>query len=270
MAALDQGHFDVINPYNRLISRVAAGPDQVHTIVFWSKNFAPFISHDYGRLLENRGYPLFFNFTINSSHPLLEPAVPALKTRIEQLARLCDRHGPECIQWRFDPICYFKDRNGRIDTNLDQFKTIAQHAAKLGIKVCITSFVDLYRKVQHRLKQKATPALFDPPMEAKIAQIKKMAGTLARLKMQLHLCCEKEVLAALPEQTPVQAAACIPNRRLTALYGPGISLNKDRGQRTAAGCQCGTSKDIGSYSLHPCLHNCLFCYANPQQDQTHA
>jgi hypothetical protein len=267
MACIERGHFDVINPYNHQTSRVTADPDQVHSIVFWSKNFGPFLDHAYGRLLERRGYHLFFNFTINSPHPLLEPAVPPIEQRLAQLARLSDQHGPDCIQWRFDPICHFKDSAGRQHDNLAQFQTIARQAANMGIAVCITSFVDLYRKVQRRVKHIAGMTLFDPPLETKIAHIMKMAATLSELKIALQLCCEKELLTALPNRTTVQPAACIPNSRLAALYGPGIALTKDSGQRKAAGCQCGISKDIGSYALHPCRHNCLFCYANPSSDQ---
>jgi hypothetical protein len=81
------------------------------------------------------------------------------------------------------------------------------------------------------------------------------------------LCCEKLVLAALPAGSTVTAASCIPNHRLAAIFGRGISLSRDHGQRTAAGCGCFVSRDIGSYSSHPCLHDCLFCYANPACDQ---
>ena len=49
--------------------------------------------------------------------------------------------------------------------------------------------------------------------------------------------------------------------------GNGVAVAKDSGQRRAAGCTCGVSKDIGSYNLHPCSHNCLFCYANPTCDE---
>jgi Domain of unknown function (DUF1848) len=80
------------------------------------------------------------------------------------------------------------------------------------------------------------------------------------------LCSEKELLAHIPPNLGVSASACIPNDRLTGLYGPGISLAQDGGQRRAAGCMCGVSKDIGTYHLHPCRHNCLFCYANPACD----
>ena len=267
MASIDRGHFDVVNPYNRRINSVPARPDQVHTLVFWSKNFGPFLTQSYGKLLERRGYRLFFNFTINSPHPLLEPGVPPLKERLKQLTLLSNQHGSACIQWRFDPICYFDHRAAKQSDNLDHFNTIANHAARIGINLCITSFVDLYRKVRRRMTHISEIALMDPPMETKIIQIMEMAAYLADLGIQLHLCCEKDILDALPDRSQVHAAACIPNNRLAALYGPGISLGRDSGQRKAAGCQCGVAKDVGSYTLHPCHHNCLFCYANPIRDQ---
>lgn len=263
MTSIDQGHFDVVNPYNRQISRVAANPDHVHTIVFWSKDFGPLLSNQYDKLLTQRGYRLFFNFTINSPHPQLEPAVPPLQQRLDQLSRLCDGYGPDCIQWRFDPICYFHFHNAPLSNNLDQFEFIARHAAEQGISRCITSFVDLYRKVQRRLDSPNAPMLVDPPMATKTAQMTAMADLLAALNIRLQMCCEKEVLAALPSRTAVEPASCIPTHLLIRLYGPGISHSKDHGQRRTAGCQCGLSKDIGSYHLHPCHHNCLFCYANP-------
>lgn len=266
MAAIDKGHFEVVNPYNRRTQIVPAGPDQVHTLVFWSKNFAPFLTNGYGRLLERRGYHLFFNFTINSPHPILEPHVPPLNKRLDQLSLLCEQHGPACIQWRFDPICYFINPVGQPASNLDQFETIAKHAASLGIDRCITSFVDIYQKVKRRIKRTPGPLISDPPMKTKTKQISKMAADLNARGIQLCLCCEKEILDALPDPDLVQSAACIPNKRLAALYGPEITLSRDRGQRRSAGCQCGASKDIGSYSLHPCHHNCLFCYANPSGD----
>ena len=67
----------------------------------------------------------------------------------------------------------------------------------------------------------------------------------------------------LPASAGIRQSACIDNHRLKALYGGPISLKQDRGQRVKAGCGCRESIDIGSYHLHPCFHNCLFCYANP-------
>ncbi len=266
MKSIDQGHFDVINPYNQRTFQVPAAVERVHSIVFWSKNFSPFLRHRYGDTLMQRGYRLFFNFTINTPHRLLEPGVPPLKDRLDQLAALSDIVGPQCIQWRFDPICFFKDGAGQESDNLDAFEAIAQRAAELGITTCITSFVDHYRKVRRRMLAHSDLTFVDPPMQRRVETVARLSRKSTQLGIALKLCCEKAVLAALPEDVEVTAASCIPGEKLFELYGLGISLAKDRGQRREAGCACNVSKDIGSYALHPCRHNCLFCYANPAMD----
>ena len=267
MDSIDQGRFDVINPYNQKTYSVPASPEQVHSIVFWSKNFGPFLQHHYGDTLIQRGYHLYFNFTINSPHPHLEPEVPPLEDRLRQLAGLTDVFGPQCIQWRFDPICFFRDLTGHKKDNLDAFDTIAKKAAELGITTCITSFVDHYRKVVRRTQIHSNLILLEPSMQRKIETFAALSRQLTPLDIDLKLCCEKEVLDLLPENIHSEPAACIPGERLIQLYGPGISLAKDRGQRRDAGCACSVSRDIGSYALHPCHHNCLFCYANPAMDE---
>jgi hypothetical protein len=266
MAGIDAGHFEVRNPYNGQTKSVPVSPQLVHSIVFWSKNFGPFLDQGYADALMQRGYRLFFNFTINSTQPVLEPSLPPLNERLAQLTRLVDIFGPGCVQWRFDPICFFRERSGQIGNNLDEFGIIARNASHLGLKTCITSFVDLYRKVLRRVKEHHDIELIDPPMSQKVETIAELADQLARLGMRVRLCSEKDLLALLPPHLEVTASACIPNDHLISLYGPGISLGQDGGQRKAAGCMCGVSQDIGSYSLHPCRHNCLFCYANPACD----
>lgn len=268
MRAIDWGHFEVINPYNQKAFQIPASPDQVHTIVFWSKNFAPFLDAGYGDKLVQKGYHLFFNFTINTPHGLLEPNLPGLQDRLNQLERLCRTYGPDAIQWRFDPICVFKDAAGRCADNLSRFHDIARFAADLGISVCITSFVDHYQKVRTRMKKYSDIELLDPPLQEKRLLITKLAEDLWKKGIHLQICCEKELLDALPADAPIQAASCIPSQRIIDLYGPGISTAKDKGQRQSAGCRCGVSKDIGSYKLHPCHHNCLYCYANPTVDHS--
>ncbi len=265
MNQIARGYFEVINPYNQKAFHVPATADQVHSIVFWSKNFGPFIHDGYCRQLSDKGYHLFFNFTINSPNEILEPCVPPLKERLDQLTRLAGMFGPETIQWRFDPICHYTDASGASKDNLDHFEVIAQHAAGIGIPTCITSFVDLYKKVQRR-SQQTEISFVDPPLVQKIDTIVHLDRCLANLDIDLQLCCEKELLGSLPARVSVSGAQCIPNHKLAKLYGPDLSLKKDTGQRVAAGCGCRISRDIGSYQLHPCRHNCLFCYANPSID----
>jgi hypothetical protein len=262
MQQIEQGYFDVRHPFSGKSARVPAKADQIHTIVFWSKNFGPFLEGGFDRRLIEGGYHLFFNFTINSANPLLEPAVPPIEARLAQLAQLVDRFGPAAVQWRFDPICYYEDAAGREAHNLGQFPLIARQVAGLGIQTCITSFVDLYKKVRQRSAQ-AGLSFIDPPLGHKINQIVSMTRLLRPLGIQLQLCCEHELLAALPKDAQVVGAACIPNHKLAELYGEDLSLAKDAGQRVSAGCGCRVSRDIGSYQLHPCPHHCLFCYANP-------
>jgi hypothetical protein len=158
------------------------------------------------------------------------------------------------------------DAAGRERNNLHGFDRIASRGADLGIKTCITSFADLYRKVVNRAVIHSRIKFIDPPLRRKVEIIANLSRKLDALDMNLRLCCEKDVLAALPDDIPVRSAACVPGDQLVRFYGPGISLAKDRGQRRGAGCTCTVSKDIGSYDLHPCHHNCLFCYANPGID----
>jgi len=74
-------------------------------------------------------------------------------------------------------------------------------------------------------------------------------------------------MAALPAESTITESSCIPGNLLKDLYGDGISLKKDTGQRQTQGCGCTVSKDVGSYHRQSCFHNCLFCYANPAPPQ---
>lgn len=118
MAQIEKGTFEVTNPYNRHVSIIPATADKVHTIVFWSKNFGPFIKGNFGEKLIDYGYNLFFNFTINSDSLLLEPHVPSLIERLDQLEYLCRHFDVRSISWRFDPICFYKTGKDKISDNL--------------------------------------------------------------------------------------------------------------------------------------------------------
>ena len=58
--------FVVENPYNGAKRIVPAYAEDVHSIVFWSKDFGPFLDGKYGEKLKKSGYNLYFNFTVNS------------------------------------------------------------------------------------------------------------------------------------------------------------------------------------------------------------
>ncbi len=168
MGQVRRGTFEVTNPFNQRVSFVPATPDKVDTIVFWSKNFGPFLDKSYGEQLRKQGFHLFFNFTINSDCTNLEPNVPPLKKRLEQLEHLCQRFGPKTINWRFDPLCFFKTGVGRLQDNLHGFPDIAEKAAEFGIVRCITSFMDHYPKIRRRLSNRPGFAFIDLPLKRKL------------------------------------------------------------------------------------------------------
>jgi hypothetical protein len=263
MEQIDRGFFEVVNPFNQRVSVVPATPDAIHSIVFWSKNFGPFIGGGYGDRLLGLGYHLFFNFTINSDNPVLEPNVPALDERLKQLKYLAGHFVPRAINWRFDPICFFRTGPGPLKDNLCDFVHIAREAARCGVERCITSFMDHYPKIARRLSSRTGFAFIDPSLADKAATLMKMENQLADAGIRLLTCCEKNVIAALGPDSTIAPSACIPNDLLLELYGGNLSLKRDSGQRVKAGCGCRVSVDIGSYLQQPCYHNCLFCYANP-------
>ncbi len=263
MDQIQKGFFEITNPYNRKVSIVQASPKQVNTIIFWSKNFGHFLHNNDGEKLQAMGYNLFFNFTINTHDRLLEPNVPSLTSRLAQLTELATRFGAQIINWRFDPICFYKRQDGKRLNNLGDFLLIAHKAAACGIKRCITSFMDNYHKIQKRVAPLKGFSFIDPPLEKKITTLLKMEDHLTQLEISLFTCCEKTLIAHLPDESTILPSSCVPNDFLMELYGGRLSLRKDTGQRISSGCTCRTSIDIGVYHLHPCFHNCLFCYANP-------
>jgi hypothetical protein len=267
MTGVARGGFTVENPYNRLRREVVMAPGKVHSIVFWSKNFGPFLDGEIGERLLEMGYGLLFNFTLNSPAPRLEPKVPPLAERLAQLTALAKRFGSLSVQWRHDPICFFCVENAPLETNLSAFHTIAQSAAEAGIRDCITSFCDDYRKIRRRLakarfSEAGEIALHFPGVEAQIPILEQMLEVLRPLGMTLTTCCERDLLDRLPTQIRVTGGRCIDHGLLERLYGGSLSHRADSGQRRSSGCGCHQSVDIGSYGLHPCGHHCLYCYAN--------
>ncbi len=267
-----QKQFVTVNPFTRKPKQVDVCPENTHSIVFWSKNYGPFLDLDAHRILEDMGFHLFFNFTVNSRSPLLEPGLPDLDTRIAQVKELADRFGPHAVAWRFDPICFYTHGSPCVENNLSDFIYIADAMADTGITVCVTSFYDAYRKVDIRIRHLARTGgpvicFTDPDPAEKKQLICSMADQLEKKQIRLHLCCEKKLYdAAKSGCRNIFENACINGPFLEKLYGGIPEIRRDYGQRAQKGCRCTSAIDIGSYQDHPCYHNCLFCYANTEMD----
>ena len=273
---IQKGEFTIKNPYTRKERQVWVRPANTHSIVFWSKNYGPFLEKNADKILTDLGFPLYFNFTINSESPVLEPGLPSLEERLNQAARLSRRHGPDRIAWRFDPICFYSTGQGRVENNLKDFSRIAETLAELGIPKCVTSFYDAYAKVgkrtAHLMSRGEPPIVFtDPVSSEKRRIVERMAAFLGPREITLFLCCESALFRDITENSgnedlAVEENACIDGPLLKRLYGGNPELKRDYGQRAKQGCRCTKSVDIGSYEAHPCFHDCLFCYANTGMD----
>lgn len=273
LEGIRQGYVDTRHPFTGKTRRVDVLPDHTHSIVFWSKNFGPFLALEADRILTDMGYSLYFNFTVNSESHRLEPSLPDLEQRLEQVRILADRFDPRTIAWRFDPICFYTIGSGGRQNNLSDFTRIADVMAELGIPKCVTSFYDPYRKVETRIRHQAAsgqpPIRFSiPALEDRKRIIGRMAAYLSDRGMALTLCCESETMACIDSLggPVVRANACIDGKLLKRLYGGNPVTKRDYGQRAQKGCRCTQSVDIGSYRDHPCFHDCLFCYANTGLD----
>lgn len=242
-----RGQAEVPNPYSGRTAIVDLRPENVHTIVLWSKNFGPFLARD----SVFTPYRLYFLFTINDM-PGLEPGVPTLDERLEQAEELARRYGPERIGWRYDPVVF---RTDAPVSTIDSFEAIGSRLARAGVTRAIFSFLDLYGKVRARNRSLGL-GIVDPPLQVKLDYASRLAEAAASLGMSLQSCCES--LAVLDGITP---SSCIDGALLSRLAGEPAPALRDKGQRK--NCGCTVSRDIGSYRDMPCANGCLYCYANP-------
>lgn len=263
MRSIERGVFEVPHPFTGRVRHVPATAPPVHTIVFWSKNFGPFLKAGHGRRLIERGYHLYFQFTINPENRLLEPRVPGLAARLEQLSRLAREFGPRAVNWRLDPICLYHGPDGRPRLSSEGAEPIADAAAACGIRSCTASIMDPYRKIARRTALQPGVGFVDVPPGRAAAALVAVEDLLRPRGIALVTCCENEVLAHLPPGSAIRPGSCIPSELLVELYGGTLSLKRDPGQRAAAGCGCRVSVDVGSYDRHACDHGCLYCYAAP-------
>lgn len=243
-----EGFVEAPNPVVRgQTHRVSLSPDDVHTIVLWSKNFAPLLP----KMEVLTEYRLYFLFTVNDCD-LLEPCVPLLEERLAQAEELAGRFGPERIGWRFDPVMLWNEGRG---DNLGSFERIAEFMGGIGVPRCIFSFCHYYRKVRQRL-DRARIAYHEPSLETKVAITERLVRGCERNGLALYSCCSDEILHV----PGVRKSSCIDGELLSRLAGELASKARDTGQRV--NCGCAKSRDIGDYRM-TCRHRCVYCYAMP-------
>lgn len=245
---LKKGYVVVKNPYSGIARRIDLRPEAVHTLVLWSKNFAPFLKQREAF----KDYDLFFNFTVNDCQSL-EPHILPLAERLTQVKELVNLYGAEQLQWRFDPIVLWND--GKKD-NIKSFKKIAEYMSQLEVTCCVFSFAHYYEKVKKRL-QRIGFDYYIPTKQEKLELTEQLVESGDKFNITMKACCDDDLFAV----SGVEKSHCIDGVLLQRIKGESCSIKKDPGQRKKCGCT--ESIDIGSYELQPCHHGCIYCYANP-------
>jgi hypothetical protein len=255
MERVRAGYVRYHNPYGPQVVEVSLKPEDVHAIVFWSKNYAPFLKH-LGELNEHK-LDCYFHYAINgyaddaASHPL-EERVPRSEQTLKAFQSLVDHYSLRHVQWRYDPIIFTPVTDA--EWHRRTFERLAQHLAGLTER-CYFSFLDVYGKVTRNVK-KLPPELhpFEPTRSEQIDLVRDLAAIASKYGIALYTCAEDFVV---DNDNGIQRGSCVDKEILDALWPHKrrkLKLCSNRGK-----CGCYDSRDIGAYDT--CPHGCIYCYA---------
>lgn len=250
------GAVDVPQPYTGRLRRVSLQPEDIHTVVLWSKDFRPVLQDEGGvRQALKRYDQVFCHLTVTGlGGTRLEPRIAHWQQVIAQLPGLVAFAGdPRRVSVRYDPIIHWYEGHV-VRSNLPLFEPILESVHRAGVRTIRVSFASLYGKVRKR----RGCSWYDPTLEERLEIARKLVRVASSVGMEIHACSQGELHAvgALPSR-------CIDGELLSSLHPRGLPADtrEDPGQRRECGCT--VSVDIGSYSMR-CPNGCRYCYANPR------
>jgi len=251
MNRITEGFAGYVNPFNNKKYIVSLKKEDVASIVLWSKNFTPFI--DNALLLRDKGYSLFFNYTITGLPEIFEPGAPSEGESLETIKYLSNIFSPELFNWRYDPIVVsdITDKN----YHADKFESLCRSLAG-SIKRCYISFPTLYGKVDRSFKNFIATtgiSILNPDIKERIDLAETISVIGEKYGIRIYSCCGDYLAGKL-----IQKGSCIDGKILSSISGIDLSKLKVRPSRKECGCT--ESTDIGIYDS--CPHGCIYCYAN--------
>lgn len=255
MTRIEEGFVGYVNPYSGQKYRVPLKPEDVLCLVFWSKNYLPFMKHL--ERLSERGYRFYFNFTITGLPKLFECNLLETELAIECLKDLSRMFSPQQINWRYDPII-LSDATDE-EYHLARFEHLAS-ALEGYVERCYFSFVVRYGKVKRNFEQFVEQShikFFDPDQKSLIQLANKLAAIAAKYNIKMLTCCGDYLV-----NDQIAKAHCIDAEVIERLFLTGSKNLKTKPTRSECGCASNT--DIGAYDS--CPHGCVYCYANLNKD----
>lgn len=200
------------------------------------------------------GYPFYIHFTITGLPRLLEPNVPPAEVAVRQVKQLAARSGPDCVQWRFDPVVHTADI-GPQDT-MERFGRLCQ-ALQGSTRRCFFSFMSPYRR-QRRAFDAAGVGQVEETPDSRRDLAEHLAQIAAEHGIAMYACCSPDLVVG-----KVQEACCV-GPELLNLNGANIQTAMPKAPSRKY-CNCRTSVDIGAYDT--CIGGCIYCYANQNKER---
>ncbi len=231
-------------------------PDDVHTVVLWTKNPHNLLKNDRLNRELGRFDNIYLLLTITGlGGSILEPNVPNLHDIFKFLPPLVERlKTAEHIAIRYDPLIHIINPEKTYEVSNITEKTadkILENMSLNRITRLITSVAQSYKKTESRLKKHGLRFHDDFKREAENF----ICDLLSKMTLERNIklsCCVSPNLTT---------GGCIDSRILRSIHPLQLpaSSSKDRSQREY--CNCTKSYDIGQW--FSCPHGCLYCYGNP-------
>ncbi|MBN2659158.1 MAG: DUF1848 domain-containing protein [Spirochaetales bacterium] len=244
---LRAGEVLVRNPLNRKqVSLIPLRKENVDCFVFWTKDPGPFLP--YLDELDGYGIPYYFTITVTPYGREIEKNIRSKVDVIASIKTLAERIGQQRIIWRYDPVIF----NGIMDVSyhLKAFEALASEM-KNHTEKCVFSFLTEYGKIAPFVNKMNVQS---GNGDERTALVRGMAQIAGKTDLQLASCALDEDY----DEFGVGHNRCIDPQLIGRICGYPLSAGSDKSQREACGCI--ESRDIGTYNT--CLHGCLYCYAN--------
>jgi len=249
MNRIRAGFCEVHNPITGNRYRVGLKPEEVETIVFWTRNPVPLMK--YLPDLESMGYRYYFQYTILGYPREIDPGSPPLDEAIGTFAELSERIGKERMVWRYDPILF--SNVTPFEWHVDRISGVSGKIGNYAGRLVI-SIIDSYRKSVPRMHASGF-RLDDGAFEAKTYEglLEWIGREMKNIGLPVFTCAEEIDLS----RCCIAHGRCIDNELIGRISGGAIPYVKDPGQREKCGCT--KSRDIGENNT--CLFGCKYCYA---------
>lgn len=233
---VDRGWVNAPHPQTGLPAQWSLKPEDMHSIIWWSKDYRPFLKHARRPELDTN-YRQFFNMTITGD-VLWEEHVPDLDVQLDTFEAMVAAYGVQKLRWRYSPI--------PLDWRM--IEKITKRLAGLGVTECYFSYLHSGAKIQEPRDE-----------DTKARTLLALAEYLNGFGMSLYGCWDDVKYARSAPN--IFEAKCVDADVVDRLYG----LEKYRIKHpNETSCGCSSSIEVANQTLLACPHACTYCYASPK------